>query len=276
MNYKKYSVLMSVYKKEKPENLRQSLISVYDQTIEPDEVILIKDGPLTEELESIIAVFVKKYTTFNVYALKKNSGLGVALNYGLEYCNNEIVFRMDTDDISLKDRARIQLEYLQKNPNVDILGSYVEEFIGNEGESKYIKKVPLFDNQIKKTFKKKNSMNHPTVVFKKSIVKKVGGYIELKLNEDYYLWIRLVEKGYTFANIDKPLVKMRINDNTYLRRGGLKYFYIQNIIYKYMRDINYISNYEYIKGFFVRIVFRVLLPNKIRKQVYIKLLRREL
>lgn len=276
MDKVKYSVLMSVYHKEKPEYLKESLVSIFNQTISPDEVILIKDGPVTKELEEVIEIFLSEYEVFHVYSLNENKGLGYALNYGLQYCNNEVIFRMDTDDISVKDRAKVQLDYLKKNPEVSVLGTYIEEFIDVSGNDQYIKRVPLNDNDIKRMLRKKNAINHPSVVFKKSHILAVGGYIELKLNEDYYLWVRMAEKGYIFANLEKPLVKMRITDETYLRRGGLKYFVIQNSIYKYMRKKKYISVIEYAIGYLIRFIFRVVLTNKIRKFVYIRLLRKEI
>ena len=274
MNETKYSVLMSVYYKEKPEYLKESLISIFNQTARPDEVILIKDGPVTMELEYVINKFLSEYDIFHVYSLKGNKGLGYALNYGLQYCNNEVVFRMDTDDISLKERARMQLDYLNKHPDVSVLGSYIEEFIDDSGNNLYVKQVPLSDNEIKRMLKKKNAINHPSVVFKKSHILAVGGYIELKLNEDYYLWVRMAEKGYIFANIEDPLVKMRVTDETYLRRGGLKYFITQNSIYKYMKKNNYISSVEYIYGYLIRFIFRVVLTNRLRKLAYTRILRK--
>lgn len=274
MNETKYSVLMSVYHKEKPEYLKESLISIFNQTLRPDEVILIKDGPVTKELEDVINKFLSEYDVFHVYSLEENKGLGYALNHGLQYCNNEVVFRMDTDDISLKERARVQLDYLNKHPDVSVLGSYIEEFIDDSGNNLYVKQVPLNDNEIKRMLKKKNTINHPSVVFKKSHILAVGSYIELKLNEDYYLWVRMAEKGYIFANIEEPLVKMRVTDETYLRRGGLKYFITQNSIYKYMKKNNYISSVEYTYGYFIRFIFRVVLTNRLRKLVYTRLLRK--
>lgn len=270
----KYSVLMSVYHREKPTNLIESLDSIFNQTIKPDEVILVKDGVLTKELEEIIDSYLNKYNDFHVYALEKNCGLGVALNFGLTHCGNEIIVRMDTDDISVQNRVEKQLEYLKGNENVSILGSYVEEFLDGDHRSLYVKQCPMEDYKIKEMFKKKNAMNHPSVVFKKSAVESINGYIELKFNEDYFLWVRMAEKGFNFANIDEPLVKMRINNDTYLRRGGLKYFRTQNTIYKYMRERKYINFKEYIFGYMVRIVFRVLLTNKLRKLAYTSLLRR--
>jgi glycosyltransferase involved in cell wall biosynthesis len=274
INDMKYSVLMSVYYKEKPRNLKESLDSMFNQTIEPNEIILVRDGLLTKELEVIIDSYFHKHKNFHVYTLEKNSGLGVALNYGLKHCNNEIIVRMDTDDISLSDRVEKQLKYLNVHKNISVIGSYVEEFLDEDYKNLYIKCVPLEDKKIKEMFKKKNAMNHPSVVFKKSAVKSVNGYIELNLNEDYFLWVRMAEKGFMFANIDEPLVRMRISDETYLRRGGLKYFLTQNSIYKYMKESSYINFKEYVLGYLVRIVFRVLLPNNVRKQVYTRLLRK--
>jgi glycosyltransferase involved in cell wall biosynthesis len=274
MNELKYSVLMSVYKKENAKYLEESLTSIFNQTVKPNEVVLIKDGPLSSELEYVISNFLIAYQNFHVYSLEENKGLGYALNHGLKYCRNEVVFRMDTDDISLNNRARIQLDYLNRNPDVTVLGSYIQEFVENDKDDLYSKEVPLNDCEIKKMLKKKNAFNHPSVVFKKSHILAVGGYIELKFNEDYFLWVRIAEKGYKLANIDEPLVKMRVSEETYSRRGGLKYFINQDSIYKYMKKIKYISFFEYIYGFLIRFVFRVILSNKLRRLIYKRFLRK--
>lgn len=273
-NNMKYSVLMSVYERENPINLMESLNSMLNQTIKPHELILVKDGKLTEELNLVIQSYEKKYSNFYVYELEENSGLGVALNLGLKHCSNEMIVRMDSDDISVPNRVEKQLNYIKNHQDVSVLGSYVEEFSDGNIAGRYIKEVPLEDTKIKKIFKKKNAINHPSVLFKKSAVQSVNGYIELKFNEDYFLWVRMAEKGYKFANINEPLVKMRISKDTYLRRGGLRYFKTQNLIYKYMKDNGYINTKEYITSYIIRMVFRVLLTNGLRKQVYTRILRK--
>jgi len=270
----KYSVLMSVYHKEQPEYLRDSINSMLNQTIKPDEIILVKDGPLTEELEKVIYEY-KDNPILNVVELKENVGLGKALNIGLTKCNNEIVARMDTDDISKPDRCEKQLLKLNQNEEISVVGSVVGEFIGESTNIVAYKGVLESHNSIKKRMKYRNPMNHPTVMYRKKDVISAGNYQHWFLNEDYYLWIRMLQKGFKFSNIDEPLVLMRITDETYLRRGGWKYFSTQKKLFDYMLRSKTINIFEYLYNNGIRFITRILVPNKVRKIMYLKMLRRK-
>ncbi|WP_449602756.1 glycosyltransferase [Paenibacillus sp. Marseille-Q9583] len=268
----KYSVLMSVYHKENPTFLRESISSMLQQSIVPDEIVLVKDGLLTDELERVINEF-ENNETLKLVSLKKNVGLGMALNIGLKECKNELVARMDTDDVSEINRCEKQLYEFEENSNLSVLGSAVAEFIGNSRNVIAYKEVKSDFPEIMKQMKYRNPMNHPTVMFKKADVLKVGGYEDWLLNEDYYLWIRMIEHGFVFQNIDEPLVKMRITNDTYLRRGGWKYFITQKRLFDYMLQKKYINIFEYIYNNSLRIVARILIPNRFRKFLYLKMLR---
>lgn len=226
MEEMKYSVLMSVYYKEKPEYLKASIDSMIKQTIKPDQIVLIKDGPLTEALDDVIREY-EDNPIVDVVELKENVGLGKALNIGLEKCRNKIVARMDTDDISIPDRCEKQLLILNQNKDVSVIGTGVAEFIGDPSNIVAYKKVYKEHEDIKRQMKYRNPMNHPSVMYRKEDVILAGSYKHWFLNEDYYLWIRMLQKGYKFSNINEPLVLMRITDETYLRRGGWKYFITQ-------------------------------------------------
>lgn len=274
MNNIKYSVLMSVYSKEKPEYLKESIDSMINQTIEPDEIVLIKDGLLTDSLYDVISQY-EKNPIFKSIQLENNVGLGKALNIGLSECRNEIVVRMDTDDISESDRCEKQIPILINN-NLSVVGSSVAEFIETKKNIIAYKDTVESNNDILRRMKYRNAINHPTVVFKKTDVLNSGGYQDFYLNEDYSLWIRMILKGYMFRNIKEPLVNMRINNETYLRRGGFKYFLTQKKLFDFMLEANFINYYEYIINNTIRFFARVLITNNIRKTLYLKLLRRSL
>jgi glycosyltransferase involved in cell wall biosynthesis len=274
MEEMKYSVLMSVYYKEKPEYLKASIDSMIKQTIKPDQIVLIKDGPLTEALDDVIREY-EDNPIVDVVELKENVGLGKALNIGLEKCRNKIVARMDTDDISIPDRCEKQLLILNQNKDVSVIGTGVAEFIGDPSNIVAYKKVYKEHEDIKRQMKYRNPMNHPSVMYRKEDVILAGSYKHWFLNEDYYLWIRMLQKGYKFSNINEPLVLMRITDETYLRRGGWKYFITQKKLFDYMLNNKTINIIEYIYNNVIRFATTILVPNKVRKIIYLKMLRRK-
>ena len=217
----KYSVLMSLYKKEHPEHLRLALDSMINQTVKPDEIVLVEDGPLTDDLYAV----VKDYQPYlHIVVNEKNLGLGLALNKGLDECRNEFVARMDTDDIAELDRCEKQLSFFEKNPTVAILGGQIEEFITLPDSVVGKRVVPCTNQELKQYMKKRCPFNHMTVMFKKSEILRAGSYQDWFWNEDYYLWIRLALQGAEFANLPDTLVHTRVGADMYQRRGGDKYF----------------------------------------------------
>lgn len=274
MNAFKYSVLMSVYCKEKPEFLKESIKSMLVQSITPDEIVLVKDGPLTGELDSVIDEF-RSNELFKIVSLNENVGLGKALNIGLNECKNEIIARMDTDDISISNRCEKQLELFIKNEDLSVVGTAVAEFIDDPDNVIAYKEVKPTYRDIKYNMKFRNPLNHPSVMFKKSAVLKAGSYKHWFLNEDYYLWIRMIQQGFVFQNINEPLVKMRITNETYLRRGGWRYFITQKQLFDYMLKNGMINYFEYIFNNLIRLTTRVLIPNRMRKILYLKVLRKK-
>ncbi|KAF0819528.1 putative glycosyltransferase [Bacillus sp. ZZV12-4809] len=274
MNIFKYSVLMSVYYKEQPDYLRESIMSMLDQSIKPDEIVLIKDGKLTDELENVLNEF-KDNQLIKIYSLEHNVGLGNALNFGVQKCKNELIARMDTDDISMKNRCELQLQLFTENKELSVIGSAVEEFINHPDNVMAFKEVKVENSEIRKQMKYRNPIIHPSVMFKKSDVLKAGNYEHWFLNEDYYLWIRMIQKGFVFKNINEPLVKMRINNETYLRRGGWDYFITQKRLFKYMLKNNLINSIDYIYNNSIRFVVRLMIPNSLRKLLYLRVMRKK-
>ena len=269
----KFSVLMSVYFKESPSYLEAALSSVFTQTVMPDEVVLAEDGPLTSELDETINKFEQEYPTIlKVVKFETNRGLGQALHDGLLECSNEIVFRMDTDDIAHKDRFEKQLKIF-KEKKVDAVGSNITEFDETMTNITSHRIVPEQDEDIKKMAKSRNPINHMTIAFKKQAVIESGNYLDMMYFEDYYLWVRMMSKGYTFYNIQEELIDVRGGNDMIKRRGGKKYINPIINFEKAILKLGYISKFEYLKNTTKRIIGS-LIPNGLRFFLYKKLLRK--
>lgn len=276
MNIKeiKFSVLMSVYQKDNDKFFSQAIESIINQTVPPAEVVIIKDGPIGSLLEEVIKGYVEKYPdVFCVVDLQQNVGLGEALRIGLESCKYEIIARMDSDDISVINRFEKQLKVLIKD-DLDIVGSYVDEFIDNIEERISIKEVPINNEDIYNYGKLRCPMNHPTIMSKKKSILMAGGYRSWHNNEDYDLWVRMLINKMKFGNIPEPLVHMRTNNDTYMRRGGLKYFKSELELQKLFLKVNYINITTFIFNIITRFLIQVLTPNQLRMIIYKKIFRR--
>lgn len=267
-NIAKYSVLMSVYVKEKPEYLMLALDSMLNQTVKPDEIVLVEDGPLTDELYAVLDEYAQKDVPLCRVRNEKNLGLGLALNVGLQACRNELVARMDTDDISKPDRCQKQLQYIIQNPEVSIVGGQIEEFIDSTDNVVGKRLVPTTDTELQKYLQKRCPFNHMTVMFKKSEVEAVGNYQDWFWNEDYYLWIRMALAKQVFGNLEDVLVSVRVGKEMYSRRGGQKYFKSELALQKYMLSYKLISLPRYIVNVTLRLVIQRLMPNWLRGIVF--------
>lgn len=275
MNYT-FSVLLSVYYKENPEFLEKSIESIYfGQTLKPDEIILVEDGSLTEELYSTIENLKNHIgkEILKTVKLEKNMGLGNALRIGIEKCSNELIARMDTDDIAYPNRFEEQIKYFKNYPETDVLGTFMSEFTDNINNIICIKDAPDNKTDMKKYMKLRDPVNHPSVMFKKSKVLEAGNYKEIFLNEDSYLWGRMLSKGYVFRNIQEPLVYFRTTDDTYKRRGGWKYIKAEYGLQKEFLKLGIINRVEFLRNITLKNIIR-LMPNCLRKFIYLKLLRK--
>jgi glycosyltransferase involved in cell wall biosynthesis len=215
----KYSVLISLYIKEKAEFFSQSIISMLEQTVLPDEIIIVRDGPITDELENVIKGFQKKYPgLFTIVKSETNVGLGRALNLGLENSRNELVARMDTDDISLPSRCEKQLLAFDANEELSIVGTFVDEFTSNPNEIISSRIVPTSHEEIYSFAKRRSAFNHPTVMYKKTKVLDCGGYNDLRRNQDVDLFGRMLYSGCKALNISETLLLFRSNRDLSKRR----------------------------------------------------------
>ena len=215
---------MSVYYKEKAEYLKLALNRIINQTLKPDEIVLVQDGKLTNELETVITEYSQKYPAiFKTYALQQNQGLGKALNFGMQKCSYEIIARMDTDDIAEPNRFELQINEFKQDKELMLCGGQIAEFADNSNEKTGYRNVPLTHNKILKFVKKRNPFNHMTVMFKKQAVQSVGSYMDMPYFEDYWLWARMLKADYKVKNIDQVLVSVRAGQDMIARRGGLNY-----------------------------------------------------
>lgn len=268
-----FSVLMSVYYKEDSEYLDTALNSIFQQTVVPSEVVIVKDGKLTNELDAVIDLYERRFSKqIKILSLPQNVGLGQALNIGLKACTNELVARMDSDDINILDRFERQLMIFEKDSKIDVVGGWVSEFIDVPQNIVSVRKLPEYQKDILKYSKKRSPLNHVSVMFKKSTVLKAGSYQHFPLMEDYYLWIRMLMNGAIFYNIQEPLVLVRNSNGMYNRRGGLSYAKIESRFFRYLYKIHYIGLSLLIVNVCIRFVVRVI-PNQLRKQIYLKALR---
>ena len=264
----KFTVLMSVYYKEKAEYLKLALNSIINQTLKPDEIVLVQDGKLTEELQAVITEYLQKYhAIFKTYALQQNQGLGKALNFGMQKCSYEIIARMDTDDISEPNRFELQINEFKQDKELMLCGGQIAEFADNSNEKTGYRNVPLTHNKILKFVKKRNPFNHMTVMFKKQAVQSVGSYMDMPYFEDYWLWVRMLKAGYKAKNVDKVLVKVRAGQDMIARRGGLKYARYIIRFEKALYSISVISFTEMIGYITLRSIVSVM-PESLRLMIY--------
>ena len=269
-----YSVLMSVYYKENPIFLEKSIESMFNQTIKTDDFVLVEDGLLTKELEEIVTKYEKKYPTiFHVIRLKQNQGLGPALAIGIKECKNEWIARMDSDDYSVPNRIEKQIAVIKENPEIDMIGSNIAEFIDTIDNVESFRKLPSTHEQIIKYAKKRNPFGHPSMMLKKSKVLESGNYRSYYLVEDYDMWIRMFQENAIACNLEEILVYMRIGKDFYKRRGGFKYL---KSILKFKTE-QYKTGYYSLTNYVISAgssIVSCLIPNFIRKMFYKKILRR--
>lgn len=221
--YPPYSVLMTVYSKESPQNLGVSVECMFDQTVSPDEFVLVKDGPLSEGLENKILELQQRHPNLKTFALEKNVGAGLASKYGIPLCTNEYIARMDSDDYSIPTRIQEEFDAMSEH-NVDMVGSVIEEFVGSIDNVVAHRILPESNDQIRLFAKARSPIAHSAVLYKKSQVLACGSYEKYRVAEDMILFSKMLKNGVTAYNVQHPLVYMRVNPNFYKRRGGFRYF----------------------------------------------------
>lgn len=250
-----FSVLISVYCKEKPEYLDLCLQSLLDQTLRAGEVILVEDGQLSTQLHSVIDKYRDSLNIISV-PLSKNVGLARALNEGLMHCQYDLVARMDSDDIALTDRFEKQLAFMQLNPQIAASSGLIEEF-DDESQARSHRHLPLTHCELVKFAKTRNPLSHPATIFRKQAVLAVGGYPIFQNSQDYALWSLLIVRGFKLANMPDILVKMR-TDSKMMSRRGIRYFINEVRLFNFQRKIGFLSYAEFFFNLSVRLVVRIL------------------
>lgn len=270
---KEISVLMSVYKNDVPEYLRESLESLINQTYKAKEIIIVVDGPISNELNAILDEYKEKYDYIKIHRLEKNMGLGIAMNEGTKFCSCDYIARMDSDDICELNRFEKQIEALNSDEGISVVSANCKEFI-NEDKSKFcFKLLPEKHEEIVEFLKSRCPICHPTLLLKKDILIKCGGYQDWFYAEDWFLCVRLYLAGAKFYNVQESLVNVRLNQDTYNRRSGLKYYKSIKNLLKYMYKHKIIGFFKYTKEKIKRFVGHVLVPKKLKNKLYMKFMR---
>ncbi len=269
-----YCFLTSIYKNTKADEMKICVESMVSQTIAPSQIVVVVDGPIDGTLDEYIKE-LEINQLFTVLRLENNVGLGDALKFGTEVCLYEIVARMDTDDICVLDRMEKQLKVLEEDESISIVGSNIAEFIGAKDNVVSVRDLPAEHDAIVTYMKKRCPFNHMTVTFRKSEVLKAGGYMHWHYDEDSYLWARMYLAGCRFANIGENLVYARIDNDTFKRRGGKKYYLSEKALFRFMLDNKIITKKEYRKAVAMRYIIQVLLPNRLRGWLFINFMRKK-
>ena len=269
MSHLKFSVLLSVYYKEKPVFLSQAVNSIINQSILPNQIIIVKDGPLTQDLDFIINDFIESNSNveIKIIQLKENLGLGSALNIGLKECDYDWVARMDSDDICKFNRFELIIKEIVNSKNISVIGSYIAEFKGNISNVVQTRKVKLNHEDIKGDISNKNPMNHVSVFFNKKDVLSVGSYDDVLFFEDYHLWTKMMLSNMIFKNIPESTVLVRIGDDMIGRRHGFLYAKLELNFQKYLLQKKIITKKIFLRNVLLRVCVRIL-PKIILNQIY--------
>lgn len=271
MENEKYSVLMSVYKNEKAPYLRESIISMLNQSLRPNDFVIVCDGPLTEKLDYVLEQYEKQYPELiQIIRLKENVGLGLALCEGLKHCKYDLVARMDADDIAFPDRCEKQVQMI-KEKQVQIVSGTILEFADNVTNIITRRVVPESSEEIASLARTRNPFNHNCVLYRKSAVEAAGSYQDCPWFEDYYLWIRMLQHGYQGWNTQEPLLYARTGDEMYQRRGGWKYLKAMLRFKWKQKQTGFYSWKSFLLSAGAHTVV-CLIPNRLRGLVYKRIL----
>lgn len=264
----KFSVLISIYSKENSENFHRAMESIWDQqTLKPDEIIIVEDGPLTSELYRVIGQWkLKLDRILKVITIEDNKGTGEAKNIGLSHCSYDLIAIMDSDDISLENRFETQINAFLEF-EIDCCGSWIDEFSLKEDLIEGKRVTPEFHNEIVKFAKSRSPINHVTAMMKKQALMDAGGYQKMTWFEDYYLFVRLIATGAKLYNIQESLVKVRAGINQIQRRRGFEYAINELKFQSTILKLGFINYFEFFMNLLMRTTLRML-PIRVFTLIY--------
>lgn len=267
---------MCVYGGDNAQHFDEAIRSIVSQTVKPDEIVLTVDGPVPKSIQAVIDQYSASLSdvAFRVIYLERNMGHGEARRASIAGCTNDLVALMDADDLSVLDRFERQLDFYSAHPDLSVIGGNISEFIDTPEHCAGRRIVPQNDAEIREYMKKRCPMNQVSVMFRRQDVEAVGGYVDWYCEEDYYLWIRLCLAGYRFGNVQENLVNVRVGEEMYQRRGGMKYFRSEAKLQRFMLQKRLISFPRYLINVTERLILQVLLPNRVRGYIFQKFARK--
>ena len=267
------SVVIATYCNDNPVHLSTALESILDQNLLPEEVVIVRDGPIPESLQDVISDFELEFSnSTKIIKIEKNQGLGNALRLGVYESSNELVARMDADDISAPNRFKRQVDFLSSNISIDVVGTYIGEFSENPKDIHAIREVPTTHEKISEMARWRSPMNHASVIFRRSAVLSVGNYRSVDRMEDWDLWSRLLLNGAKMANIPETLLFVRAGPLMYRRRGGWEYTREEIRTQVEFVQRGFINPLEFLRNVATRVPIRII-PSIFRQILYERLFR---
>lgn len=272
--FPRFSATISCYKNDSPKDFETAFLSIYNQTVSPDEIIITVDGPISSELEQVVSRFEREFQAV-ILRSAQNNGLGMAHALAVSHAKYDYIAIMDADDISVPDRFEKQLAVIAEHPEIDVIGGQIDEFIGSPENVVGIRSVPLEDHMVKRYLRRRCPFNHMTILMNSHMVKEAGNYQDWHYNEDYFLYCRMLEKGAVFCNLPDILVHVRVGEEMYRRRGGWKYFKSEARLQGWMLRHKIISLPQYCMNVLLRLCVQVMMPNCLRGLVFRRLFRKQ-
>lgn len=268
-----FSVLLPTYGGDDPAHLETAIESCFRQTRQPDELLVVEDGPLTSALADVLEEWERRHPeTVRRHAIPENRGLGNALRVGVQECANPLVARSDADDVNVETRFETQCQYMANHPDVDIVSGYIDEFADDPEDPVTRRTVPTTHEEIARMARFRSPMNHGTVMFRRRAILEAGNYRPVVRMEDYDLWVRLLCDGAQFANLPQTLVKVRAGEGLVDRRGGLEYARAEVRRQREFHDRGFTSTPVFLFNLATRVPFRFV-PDRLRRFVYLTVAR---
>ena len=271
--YPKFSATIGCYKNDNPKDFETAFLSIYNQTVCPDEIIITVDGPIPPELDEVVTRFEREFQAV-ILRSAQNNGQGMAHALAVTHAKYDWIAIMDADDISVPDRFEKQLSYIVEHPEVSVIGGQIEEFIGSTDNIVGKRVVPEDDHMVKRYLRRRCPFNHVTILLNSHMVKKSGNYQDWHYNEDYFLYCRMFLNGAVFHNLPDTLVYVRVGEEMYKRRGGWKYFKSEAKLQGWMLTHKIIAFPRYCVNVAIRLCVQILMPNWLRGFVFQKLFRK--